>query len=573
MRDFLAQLTFSWFLVAIECLLLFAGVVLIWRSRENPTKHNRLERWLCIFARKKSAACVSIGVLVLVVRATLIPVIGIPQPRWDDEYSYILSGQTFAMGRLTNPTHPMWKYFETFHEIQRPTYSSMYPPAQGLFLASGIILAKNPWIGVLLANALMCAAACWMLQGWLPPGWALYGAFLLAMRLSILSYWMNSYFAGAVPSLGGALVLGALPRILRKVRLIDSLLLAAGLAVLANSRPYEGMVLSIPVAVMLLFQLFRHGRSVSLSLMRVVLPLILVLGLCGAGMMYFFYRVTGNPFEMPYQANRATYAVAPYFIWQKLRPDPPIGNPQMRDYVRWERTDFAETQTLPRLAKRTLRRKLPNIWAFYLGPILSVPLLWGGLAFRDRRMRLPLWIAAAVIAGSIVETWTFAHYLAPAASLLFLLLVQCIRHMHLCSWRGFPLGRQLVRAIPALCLALFAVRVVAAAGHLPIEPPWPRGNLERSAIIGELKSIPGDHLVIVNDSPHWTGNDWIFNGPDIDHEKIVWARDMGEGADHELLNYFHDRQVWWLDPDHKPIQLSPYRTGSGMTTRGSGTSQ
>ena len=62
----------------------------------------------------------------------------------------------------------------------KPTYMSMYFPAQGLVLAAGKVLTGHPWFGILVVTALMCLAICWMLQAWLPPTWAL----LVALWLS-----------------------------------------------------------------------------------------------------------------------------------------------------------------------------------------------------------------------------------------------------------------------------------------------------------------------------------------------------------------------------------------------------
>ena len=104
-----------------------------------------------------------------------LPWFPIPLPFVPDDFSFLLGADTFAHGRLTNPTPVMWVHFETIHVDMLPTYMSMYFPGQALLLAAGKVLLGNPWFGVLVSGALMCAGLCWMLQAWLPPGWALLG--------------------------------------------------------------------------------------------------------------------------------------------------------------------------------------------------------------------------------------------------------------------------------------------------------------------------------------------------------------------------------------------------------------
>jgi hypothetical protein len=156
----------------------------------------------------------------------------------------------------------------------------MYFPSVGLVLAAGKVLFGNPWFGVLCVSALMCAALCWMLQAWLPPGWALLGSFLAIPRLGLFSYWINSYApGGSIAALGGALVLGSLPRLTKSPRLRYAMLLAIGIVLLATTRPYEGLLLCLPVSVYLgRWLLFSKNRPSMVTLLRLsALPLTLIL--------------------------------------------------------------------------------------------------------------------------------------------------------------------------------------------------------------------------------------------------------------------------------------------------------
>jgi hypothetical protein len=195
-----------------------------------------VERFGCRIARRTSVATMVVALSPLLLRLCLLWIIPVPVPGIHDEFSYLLASDTFAHGRLTNPTHPMWIFFETVHVNQLPTYMSKYPPAQGAMLAIGQVLG-HPWIGVLASVAVMNVAVLWMLRGWLPQRWAFLGAIFVALRLGGFSYWANSYWGGAVSAIGGALVMGAVPRIMRSPRRRDAMLLSLGVSILANSRP------------------------------------------------------------------------------------------------------------------------------------------------------------------------------------------------------------------------------------------------------------------------------------------------------------------------------------------------
>ena len=198
----------------------------------------KAERWFERLASRPGLSVVAVGVLALAARVAVLPVAPVPEPRVNDEFSHLLLADTLNHGRLANPVHPMWMHFETFHEIVRPSYASMYPPAQGVFLAIGQALANEPFAGVCLSVAILCAAICWMLQGWLSPSWALIGGVIAVARFAVFNYWANSYWGGAAAGIGGALVLGALIRILRTGKPRHAVWLGVGLALLANSRPY-----------------------------------------------------------------------------------------------------------------------------------------------------------------------------------------------------------------------------------------------------------------------------------------------------------------------------------------------
>ena len=511
---------------------------------------------LCTFARlaRRPQWLVLAGTAatVFAARLCLLPILPQPKPIVPDEFSHLFLAQTLASGRLSNPTHPMWRHFETLFVLQRPTYASPYPPLEGGLLATGLVLAGNAWFGVLLSVAAMCAAIVWMLQAYVTRFWALYGGVLAGAGYAVLSYWTNTYWGGAGAALGGALVFGALPRIAVANRLRDAAALATGFLFLAYSRPYEGFLLCLPVAGWLAWRCTRRRRggapSPGQALVLAVLLFAAALVTC-----WYNWRVTGSPFRLPYSAYIQQYAAAPAFLWQRPPAIPEYRDRVLRDAHLSFRADYAALSTFSQVLWTSVER-LAKIAAFYFGPFWPIALaLIPNILRQPRRTaayapgwRLLFLAVALCLAGMLLTVSFHLHYAAPCTSILILLLVEAFRRVRL--WSRTVGACLLISAAPSW----IAVQVLnGAVAHLS-------NSLEaRPAILSKLTGEGGRHLVFVHYGPsHRLGEEWIYNEPDIDHAVVIWARDLGPEMNQELTTYFPTRQAWLLEPDEVTVRLS-----------------
>jgi uncharacterized protein (TIGR03437 family) len=514
----------------------------------------RVEQAISRFASHKTRTLVVIGLLPLLIRLALLPVLQVPEPLVADEFGYLLLADTFASGRITNPTHPLWKHFETIYVFHQPTYTSIYPIAPAVLMAIPKLVQATPWLGVWLAAGLMCMAICWMLQGWLPPKWAFLGGLLAVGRFAITGPWMNTYWGGAVAAIGGALAVGAMIRIVRYVRVRDSLLYGLGLAVLAHSRPYEGFLLSIPLSAALLIWVLRDRRvAVRTRLTRVVLPMALAAAALVAGTGYYNWRVTGSPLSMPYSLHQKMYGTPQSFFWQKPITDAPgiHRHKDLNDVFRWQ-LDAYNTQFQWGMQGERLRA----FWHFYLQPLLTLPLLFLPLLWRRRRMRVVLISIAVVMVGNSLYPFFFPHYAAPLCGLLILVVMEGMRRLRTIRFRSRRVG-------PAICRYAWVLICVSVAltslGGLFL--PWTvsANFTPRAQALRELEERGGQHVVLVHYSRvHSFHYGVVYNDADIDHSPVVWAREMDPASNQELTRYFPNRDFWLLNPDEDPVRLVPF---------------
>jgi hypothetical protein len=532
---------------------------------------SRIERAFRQLARRKSLSVAVVGLTAFFLRLALLPMCPIPLPFVPDDFSFLLAADTFASGRLTNPTPTMWPNLESIHVTMQPTYMSMYFPAQGLVLAAGKVLTGHPWFGNLVVTALMCASICWMLQAWLPPAWALLGGMLAILRLGLFSYWINTYFgAGSIVALGGALLLGGLPRFIKNARFRDAFWMAIGVVLLMISRPYDGMLLCIPVACYVVWWMFfgKNRPAPAVLFRRTAAPLALIIA-GAAWMAYYDYRLYGDPLTPSYSVNRAQYAMAPYFVWQSKRPEPAYKHKVIRDFYYLDELDsFNKIHSLSGFIPQTFLKAVRGI-LFYSGVVLLVPLIMVRRVFLDRRLRFLILCVFVVVAGQLVEIFLIPHYLAPLTAGFYAIGLQAMRHLRFWAPGGEPVGITLQRLLVTLCVFLAVLRAAAEPLHLAI-PIWPSAGAaewygpgisgtERAKIESDLEHLTGKQLAIVRYAPgHNPLDEWVYNAADIDNSKVVWAWDMDDTNNQKLIRYYKDRTVWLIEPDTMPASVSRY---------------
>lgn len=465
-----------------------------------------------------------ISALSLFINISLTISHGIPAPSIHDEFGYLLTADTFASGRITNPTHPFKEHFESHHIFWEPTYQARYPPAQGFFLALGQVFTSLPIVGVWLSFALGCCALFWMMRSIVDEKWALLVTLLVLTNPTLIEYWGNTYWGGAVAMLGGSLFFGALFRLLKDISLQNSIIYGLGLFILANSRPAEGLFVVVGTIPILLYIFFRDSNYKRVTTYRnFIVPIASISLLLIAWILFYNYRLTGDMLRWYYL--QSTY-------------DPGFHSPTV-----------------------TYSFRIIRFWIFFIGPILSISIL--GLVvglFHRIQSDWPILFAVILslllvhLSAAITAGWP--HYIAPITCIIFSSVAYGLSRFDDFKIKGESLGK-ISSAIVALVLVL---QIIGLVDKLLSEEPY-TWNKYRQDVISDLKKKEGKDLVFVHYSPnHNPHQDWVYNKADIDHAEVIWARDLGREKNSRLVEYYKDRNVWGVLPDLNPPKLQRLKT-------------
>jgi hypothetical protein len=467
-----------------------------------------------------------------------------PDPEVHDEFSFCLAADTFAHGRLTNPSPPGWEHFESFHILLTPSYQSKYQPGMGLMLGLGEWLTGKPYAGMILALVFSSIVMTWMLHLWLPRSWAMPMA-LLAIVLQQMT-WGNNYFvSGPLCLAAGAMQLGLLKRFanpdLFQIRFRDGVYWGLSVVIFAWTRPFEGALASLMVGLAILV-VFVRGNAWQ----RLFFPLLP--GFCLALLpaigfqLQYDQAVVGSPWRLPYMEYERQYSHVPIFLFQPMPPSWPLRhdvfnrfNESMAD---WYQEQHHTSRFLHNMSFRFGIAWLSFGLMLWLAPMLTLPELWARAAWRNL---LLYWFGFLGVLQFV--TWFLPHYAAPALAAWFLVMMTAIRYLRLWRWRNICVGRWLAVFLIATNGAYLLIEESAALMHR--EKSWPAWRRELSQ---DLQTQGGQHLVFVHYPPHHKlGEEWVYNRANLAEQPVIWARSMNLEADRVLQGQYSHCRPWLLE--------------------------
>jgi hypothetical protein len=484
-------------------------------------------------------------------------------PRIHDEYAYLLQAETFASGRLSTPAHPLAPFFENPQILVEPTYNGKYLPGHALFIAAGAAVGRPIW-GVWLENAVFAAALAWMLAVFLPLRWAALGTLLAILQLGLLNYWAQTFLVSPLAAAGGALVWGGAFAVFRRQRRSDGWLLGLGVVSLLATRPFEGGLACIVPAGMLAFRWLRLGSMrARMELLRCSLVPAGFVMLAGIMALACYNRaVTGDAFTPPYSLYEARYSRVPLFVWQSVadKSPPLFAHPSL--------AAFYESYVVPmgRQAAFDAGRWLSNLRELTINNLdwfLSLLALLGAVLGACAVRRRP-WAAlagasfATCTLAFVLTSWFDVHYLLPALPLLLLLALHGLRSLAATA----PLRRVSFVWIAAGTVSAVCV-LLAFNKQYERSAAYHRRTTDRQRITDALSVFPHRFLVIVrHEEPYKVHATYVWNPPDIDNARIVWAWDRGETENRRLFDYYRDRDIILMRVSAREMSFLPYQPPS-----------
>ncbi len=555
-QKFASLMTLDFSLVVVLAALVAVSVGYRWRL-DVSRLFERGAGALARLASRPALVLLATFVAPVVLGASISALYGEPKPTYHDEFSFLLSGDTFAHGRLTNPPHPLRLHLETIHVLQAPTYSSKYPPGFGLALALGQAVFGSPAWGLWLCCGLASLAITWCLMAIIGQGIVLTAAFLTTAQMSF-SYFTFSYFgAGPLAAAGGALALGGIHLAVRDARVSASVIAGLGTGILALTRPFEGLLLVTLTVCYSIYRLITKqvarppGRRAVIMILGFLAPVFSAIVFLAA----HNRAVTGDFLTFPQNLYTEQVMGLATFAWQAHADTPRHDVAAIEYFFKTEMTAFVNILAGLSFGELFWEKVLNGVFTvYYAFPAWGLAALgYVGLAEHSRRLCLLLGAGACV--GMVAVTGVgYSHYIAPFAAAFLAFPVAGLALIK--DWKLVDRapGRLVATAMAMVFLICGAGRIF---GIVQVDRRIWSGA--RQELAGKLAATGQKHVVIVQyaagHNPH---EEWVYNGADVDASPVVWARGMEPAENTKVIDYYKDRKVWFVLVSANRYDLAPY---------------
>jgi hypothetical protein len=428
-----------------------------------------------------------------------------------------------------------------------------------------------------------------------------------------------------VAASASALLWGGTRRTLRAPRVVSSVLLALGVLLLANTRPYEGLLVSLVPAWLLARWLWRSRRCpLSRKVRRFIVPATLVVVAGAAGMGLYNRAVTGDAGTTPYGLQMRQYFAHGAFLFSP--PHEPQRAPGARIaefYRQYESPPVHGMELVGAAARNAGPRLFASLGTpfglmygrhavHFLGALLWLALLVGAAVLRSRLAFLGSAVLAALVecllwcgapaylpiltgtlmaafvlaftatcrgnrwAGAIVVTvasvalgqaltrWWWPHYAAPLVPLLLLAVASSIQRLAGRFAASAGPHRPVRILAPLLAVQAMAIAVLAVLFPIGDARPGAAPLRSRADVEHRLRAQPGQHLVFVRYLDGYTVDlEWVYNPADLPSAPVIFAHDLGDARNPDLISEFPDRTPWITEVSPQEIRLGPYPPGPG----------
>lgn len=477
-----------------------------------------------------------------------------PAPLFHDEFSYLLQAQLFAEGRWTAPSPPLPDMWAQAHVLVTPVMASKYPPGHALLLSIG--QRFDAPAAIVLALAALRGAMVFVLARRLANGGVALATSVLLLHGDAL-HWGASYFSETTT---GALVLVCWYALLRwhQERCTRWLaLVALALGWCAITRPVTALAFAVPIAVVVLRDVWRHRRWRDLAVaVAIGTAIVAILPLWSA-------KTTGDWRLWPATLYTRDYMPYDYPHFGVVQAQPRRELPPDLAAIAPSLLEAERAHTLARAPRIAVERMEPLAEATWRQPLLESLLAVVGL------LALPVaaWVGVASAASLFLAylahpTWTgwTIYYMEIAPVLVFLTacgLAQLFGRLALAergSWRSRS------RTVPRATRGLITVGVLTLAVFLVPEARQVR-RVHNSIGVDQrfraaVRLLPPPALLFVRHaawhSPHLS---LITNGPDWERAPVWIVADRGAARNLELIRRAGGRKAYLYDEARSRIDL------------------